>query len=183
MAAMEIAIAAWMNPTRTAGLTAILFALGSCSVAWIKAARAGRERGLAAVLTALEALLLLDMIFDVRWLLHGFLDTEAMANSMYGERFGPQRIALGVISLAILAGLGLTLRRFRGRPGATLAVFGGILSAYCWFVEVISLHAVDSLLYHTAFGLMRVSFVWISCSLMTSAGILWDEFRVPAYDR
>jgi hypothetical protein len=183
MAGLELAIAGWLNPTRFVGLTASLFALGSCSIAWAKGRRPRHQRRLAAVLTALETTLFLDMIFNVRWLLHGLLDSEAMAHSVYGERFGPQHIGLGVVGIAILAGLGLTVRRFRGRPGAMLAAFGGILSVCCWFVEVISLHAVDSLLYHAVFGVMRVSFIWIGCSVMTSVGVLWDAFKASAPDR
>jgi hypothetical protein len=127
-----------------------------------------------AVLVVLEAALLLDMVFSVRLLLHNLLAGIATANKLYFMRAGPQQVALGLLGIAVMVGIGLAFRLFRGRPGACLAACGSILSLCFWWVEVISLHAVDSLLYHRVNGVMLVRMAWAACSLMMGVGILWD---------
>jgi len=138
---------------------------------------------LAAVLTVLEAALLLDAVFNGGWRVHSFLDNEAIARNVYDQRFGPQHVALVFLAIAVAAGIGLTLRLFRGRPGASLAACGCILSLCFWCLEVVSLHAVDALLYRRVNGVMLVRLIWAACSLMTSLGILWDTFAARAHDR
>jgi len=72
----------------------------------------------------------------------------------------------------------LAIRRLSGgRPGASLAVSGALLSLILWCIEVVSLHQVDHILYHSLGGLMAVSLLWILASLMTSIGILLDSSR------
>lgn len=170
-----------LNPTRIIGLAAYAFALVSCAIAWVRGHRSQRRRRLAVILTALETALLLDSVFNGRWLLHDSLSRLAMANHLYGERFGPQHVALDLLGSAVVVGIGFALWLFRGRPGASLAATGGILSLGCWWVEVISLHAVDSLLYQRVDGVMLVRLVWAACSLMMGVGILWDTFAKHAH--
>jgi hypothetical protein len=131
----------------------------------------------------MEAALILDMAFRGRWLLHNLLANLAKADHLYAGRSGPQHIALYLLGCAVAAGIGLALWRFRGRPGGVLAAGGGILSLCLWWVEVVSLHAVDSLLYHPEHGIMPVKLAWAACSLMTGAGILWDSFSAPTHAR
>jgi len=178
-----ISIAEWSNPTRIVGLSSNLFALLSCGIARVRGGGAPHGRWLASVLAALEAALFLDMVFDGRWLLHDLLDSEAIASNLYAFRGGPQVAALGLLGGVVVAGIVFTRRRLLGRTGAYLAVCGGILSLSCWCVEVISLHAVDAVLYHIVDEVKVVGFVWIACSLMTSAGILWDAFATNTHAR
>lgn len=176
-----VSTAGLLNPTRMIGLTAYAFALVSCAIAWVRGHRYRNRRRLAAILTALEAALFLDSVCNGRWLLHNSLARLAMANHLYGERSGPQHIALDILGSAVAVGIGFALWLFRGRPGASLAATGGILSLGCWWVEVISLHAVDSLLYRRVDGVMLVRLVWAGCSLMMGVGILWDTFATHAH--
>jgi hypothetical protein len=174
-----IFLARSLSPARIIGLTAFLFALVSCVIAWVRGrGNAPHPRRLAAVLTLLQAALLLDVAFNGRWLLHDMLANVAKASSLYGDRSGPQHVALALLSGAVVTGFGLALWTFRGRPGAALAACGGILSLCCWCVEVISLHAVDGFLYRRVDGVMLVRLAWAACSLMTGAGILWDTFAM-----
>jgi hypothetical protein len=53
-----------------------------------------------------------------------------------------------------------------------LAVSGSLLSVVVWCVEVVSLHAVDHILYHLIGKWMVVSALWILACSMTSIGIL-----------
>lgn len=171
-----VSTTAWLSPTRAIGLSAYLFAFVSCVVAWLKSSGPPHRKRLAAILAELEAALLLDMTFDVRWMLHALVDRVAMAKGVYGLRAGPQVVMLVLLGGIVAGAMGLALWRFRGRTGASLAACGGILSLSCWCAEVISLHAVDAVAYHVVHGVMLVSLAWIACSLMTGVGILWDAF-------
>ncbi len=83
--------------------------------------------------------------------------------------------------LAILfVSLYFSLRLFRAKPGALLAVSGALLSLITWCIEVVSLHQIDAVLYHQVWGFMVVSFVWIAGCLMTSVGILFESRRANA---
>jgi len=48
-----------------------------------------------------------------------------------------------------------------------------LLSVVVWCVEVVSLHAVDHILYHSIGKWMVVSALWILACFMTSIGILF----------
>jgi hypothetical protein len=173
-----ISITGWLSPTRTIGLTAYLFAFGACAVSWFRGHGAPERRRFAAVLTVLEAALFLDMVFNGRWLLHGLVDRAAIAKGVYGERSGPQIAMLFLLACATATGMGVLLWRFRGRTGASFAACGVFFSLICWCVEVVSLHAVDAMLYQTFHGFMAVCLAWITCALMTGLGILSDTFPV-----
>jgi hypothetical protein len=128
----------------------------------------------------LEAALLLDAVFNGRVRVHSLLDSEVIARNMYDQRFGPQYAALVLLAIAVVGGVGLVFRLFRGRPGACLAAFGCILSLCFWCIEVVSLHSVDSFLYHRVSGVMRISAARAVFALMTCVGILWDVFAARA---
>jgi hypothetical protein len=178
-----ITLAGWLNPTRVIGLSTNLFALISCAFAWTGSRGTPRRRQLAAVLAVLEAGLVVDMAFSFRSLLHDLLENEAIAKGLYAQRAGPQIAALGLLSAAAAAGMGLAFQRLRGRTGAFVATCGAILSLSCWCVEVISLHATDTVFYYTVDGVMLVSLCWIACALMTGIGILWDASAARALTR
>jgi hypothetical protein len=167
-----------LNPTQIIGLTTYFFAMVSCGFAWANVSGDARGNRLAAVLAVVEAALFLDQVFSGRWQLHDLLDREAIAWGVYSERTDPQIAMLCVLVASAGAGIALTIWRFRKRVGASLAVSGGVLSLSCWCVEVISLHAVDAVLYHAVNGVMLVTLVWILCALMTAGGILWDTFSI-----
>jgi hypothetical protein len=169
-----ITLAGWLNATRIIGLSAYLLALVSCAIAWAYGHGAAHKRRLAAVIGALEAALLLDMALDGRWWLHDLLENELIARRLYPLREGPQVVALGILGIGAVAGIGWALWSFRGRAGASLAACGAVLSLACWGVEVISLHGVDLVFYREIYGVKLVAGVWIACALMTGMGILWD---------
>jgi hypothetical protein len=53
-----------------------------------------------------------------------------------------------------------------------------LLSLVLWCIEVVSLHAVDHVLYHLLGPWMLVSLVWVFAGLATSVGILIDARQV-----
>jgi len=75
-----------------------------------------------------------------------------------------------------IAATGLALRRFRGKPGAYVAICATLISAVFWFTEVISLHQTDAILEHPAGtgSIMRIMVVWIVSFATTAVGILMD---------
>ncbi len=167
-------LAGWLNPTRFIGLVSYAFAAICCGIAWGKNRKTARGSRLAAVLAIMDAGLFLDLAFSIRWQLHDLLEGEAIRENLYAQRSGPQLAALGLLGAAAAAGIGLAFQRLRGRTGAMMAACGAILSLGFWCVEVISLHATDKVFYHTVDGVMLVSLCWVTCSLMTGLGILWD---------
>lgn len=171
-------IAVSLNPTQIIGLTANLLAMLSCLVAWAKVGGAPHRNRLAVILAILEAALFVDMLFNGRWRLHDLLAGEAMARGLYAGRTDPQIAVLCFLAGSALAGIGFIVWRLRKRPAALLAACGGFLSLICWCAEVVSLHAVDAMLYHRIHGFMAVIAVWITCALMTGLGILWDTFPI-----
>jgi len=168
-------IAGWLSPTRTIGLIAYAFAAICCGIAWARSSGTPHPSRLAAVLALLEAGLFLDMAFSVRWHLHDLIEAEAIRKNIYAQRVGPQLAALGLLSVAATAGMGLALQRLRGRPGTILAVCSALLSLSLWCAEVISLHATDRVLHHAVGKVMMVGLCWFACSTMTGMGILWDN--------
>lgn len=181
-----IASEEWLSSTRVSGLLAYGTAFVCCAIAWQRAkvwekTRANHLRPvsrLAAELMVIEGVLLLDIAFNWRWMLHGLFSGIAQSQNEYEQRRGPQEIALAILAGLLLAGLFAILRIFRNRLGALLAVSGVLLSGIFWCVEVVSLHAVDHILYHPLGPFMMICVVWILGCLMTSIGILIDSGQV-----
>ena len=169
-----IASREWMGLTRACGLVAYGIALICCAIAWIRP-KAGRTTArVAAVLTAIESALLLDMAFNWRWKLHQAVMDFAIQRHEYGERRMPQAIVVSLLFALLLLGLFLCWRSFRHRGTTLLAVSGTLMSVIIWCIELVSLHAVDHVLYARIGGVMAVAFLWILSAGMTSIGILLD---------
>ena len=164
----------WISPTRMVGMAAHLLAAIVCGFAWVQNKRRFRSFRLVASLAMLEVALLLDAAFNWRWMLHGFLANTAVANGVYGQRRLPQVLALLALSGMASYALIFACWRLRTRPGAILAIFGGVFSAAFWLVEVVSLHATDIVLQARLGPVMVVAVVWVLTSAATAAGIYWD---------
>jgi hypothetical protein len=171
----------WLNPTRAIGLIAHGTAVTCCGIAWVREKNQRQDWRLAALLTLIESTLLLDIAFNWRWRLHLFVGDVAQRRHEYELRHEAQSIALVILAALLLLGLFVTQRFFRREPGALLAVSGSLLSVAVWCVEVVSLHAVDHILYHLIGKWMVVSALWILACSMTSVGILL--FRVAPKPR
>jgi hypothetical protein len=164
----------WLTPTRATGIAAYLVATACCCIAWARTRHLLNVSRLAAFLAAVEAALLLDMVFNLRWWIHQQLMDLAQQRQEYEMRRSPQLIAIVILAVLLMLGVVSALRILRARPGALLAVSGVLLSLALWCTEVVSLHAVDHILYHLLGPWMLVSLVWVLAALMTSVGILLD---------
>jgi hypothetical protein len=165
----------WLTPTRESGLAAYGIALVCSAIAWRRAWRGRTASSLAARLTLIEALLLIDMAIDARWKLHQLLADAAQGRHDYDLRRLPQTVVVAVLAGMLIAGLLIAVRLYRGRAGALLAVSGALVSVVSWCIEVVSLHPVDSLLYRPVGSVMAVSLVWTTACVSTSVGILIDS--------
>jgi hypothetical protein len=164
--------------TRAGGLVAYATAATCCGIAWIRTKAGRRTSRLAAVLTLIESALLLDMAFNWRWKLHQALMDFAMRKHEYSQRGLPQLIVVILLGALLLFGWLVAWRSFRGRGTTLLAVSGALLSLVLWCIEVVSLHAVDHVLYYSLDGMMAVTLLWLLSCTMTSVGILLE----PQYD-
>jgi hypothetical protein len=172
-----IASGEWLTPTRSVGIAAYGVAVACCGTASALTRGERTVSRIAAWLTAIEGILLLDMIFNGRWILHQLLLDFAQRWHEYELRRLPQVIAVAMLAEILFIGLFVALRLLQESIGTLLAVLGALLSLVTWCIEVVSLHQVDAVLYHPIGSLMAVSFVWIAACTMTSVGILIG--RVP----
>jgi hypothetical protein len=170
----------WLNPTRASGLVAYGVAFTCCAIAWVRTKGQRGASRLPLLLMAIDGALLLDVAFNWRWMLHGLVGAYAQGHHEYEMRRFPQLIALVILAGLLLLGLFVALRIFRDRMGALVAMSGVLLSLITWCVEVVSLHAVDHILYHTIRNVMVVSLAWILACLMTAIGILIDARHANA---
>jgi hypothetical protein len=167
----------WLTPTRASGVVAYGLALICSGVAWTKSRPNPRVSRIAASLTAIEGLFLLDIIFNGRWLLHNWIGSLALSHNAYQLRRLPQFLADVLLLAVFLFVTVYILRRFRAMPGILMAIGGATLSIIVWCVEVVSLHQVDVILYLTLGPFMVVSYLWLLASLATSIGILFAAFE------
>ncbi len=165
----------WLTATRATGMIAYGVAFTCCIIASMLAKGDRAKSRLARILALFEVLLFLDIVLNLRWILHQFFMDEATHVALYASRRGPQAVVLIVLVLLFLLGLRVVSQKFRGRCGALLAVSGTLLSLIVWCTEVISLHAVDHILYHPVGRWMSVCFLWVIASAMTSVGILVES--------
>jgi len=157
-----------MNPTQVVGLVACLIAALLCARA---ARRSSAARGLWGGLTALYGLLTLDLAFDLRMALRGWLVEAAKQAGDYGLRREVQPLLLAALALAALLGAWLLLRRLGDAP-ARGAALGAAASLAVVATEVVSLHAVDAVLYRPLGPVMLIAWVWSGCAALVSFSAL-----------
>jgi hypothetical protein len=167
-----ITIGEWLNPTRAIGLLSYGTAATCCGIAWVREKNQRQDWRFAALLMLIESTLLLDIVFNWRWVLHQWLMDTAQRAHEYQVRRIPQLIVLMSLAGFLLLGLLRVGRLFRGRAGFSLGVSGVLLSLVLWCTEVVSLHQVDHVLYYRIGKIMTVSLLWILACLMTSIGML-----------
>ena len=169
----QVMIAAVMSisPTHEAGIVSHLLTAVACGIAWTKSR--GKNR-LTATLGLLELFLLFDAVLNWRWILHGFLVKTARELMVYEQRTLPQEVSTALLACATLVAAAIAIRQFWNRPGACLAICGGLISAGFWAIEVISLHAIDSILERMVGPMAIIASVWIVSSALIIFGVLWD---------
>ncbi len=108
-----------------------------------------------------------------------FLVKTAMELMVYDQRTLPQEVSTALVASATLIAAATAIRRSWNRPGACLAICGGLMSAGFWAVEVISLHAIDAILERLVDPMSIIAFVWIVSSAFILLGVMWDAKAFP----
>lgn len=138
-----------------------------------------REAGLALLISIVECLFALDMVFEWRIMLHTFWADLFMKYNLYNQRHTIQLDLLFVLGCALLLVLTRAFFRFRSRKGSLLAVAGLSMSLTVWAMEIISLHETDSGLYHMVNDVMVIAILWVIACLLTLLGV-GIAARMPA---
>src|SRR5277367_59313 len=84
-----IASEEWLTPTRATGIVAYGIAMVCCGIAWARTRRLRTISQLAALLTVIEGALVLDMVFNWRWMIHQELMDLAQRWNEYDIRRSP----------------------------------------------------------------------------------------------
>ncbi len=164
----------WIEPTRAIGLIAYGTAFVCCSIKAVSLLSRRQAARFAAMLMLLEGSLLIDMAFNLRWRLHQTLMEVAIQKHEYGQRSLPQVIIVAVVAGLLLISVDVARRSLDRRGMRLIALSGAMVSAALWCIEVVSLHAMDQVLYYALFGVKAVSLIWIVSCTMTAIGILLD---------
>jgi len=147
-----------------------------CIAAWASYRKRNQPSRLFAALSVVQFALLLDMVFNWRWKLHAYGMQEAMLEGVYWERRSPQLVVLAILASLVGCGAVVVLCRLRYRPGAAIAMIGTLMSCGMWAGEAISYHYLDLILYYRVEGVMFVSLIWVSLTLITCFGV-WKDRR------
>jgi hypothetical protein len=169
----------WLSPTRLTGLTAFTASLLACVWRWVMYRKRDVSRRLYAVLAGMQLCLLLDMAFDWRWKLHDLGVRVTTGLGIYDLRQTSQLLALAVLFLTVVLFSIFIFYKFRRRLGLALALTCTLLSVGLWWVECVSLHYLDEVLYRMVGVVMMVSLMWVGLALVTCLGIWLDGSRRP----
>lgn len=152
------------NATQMAGLGATASAMVACVVA----AKAPWR-----LLAVFHGVLFLEILLGLRHQIHALAGRGLMAEALYGER-RPMQIAL----LAGMLAAGVLILWLAGRqkhlPAKVGMLSSGLLAAL-FVVEVISLHAIDAVLYRRIGPLMVIGFLWVALCGITALAALSDR--------
>jgi hypothetical protein len=165
----------WFSPTRATGIAADIASFLACGWGWWNS----RQRSVScrpfALLATVQLYLVLDMVFNWRWMLHDFGAQAATLLGLYSLRRSPQLAALGLLFLLTIFLSILILHRFRSRIGLGVAAISTSLAFGLSCCESISFHYVDVVLYHFIGRIMMVALLWASLALMTCIGVWMDS--------
>lgn len=146
------------NPTQLTGVLAFAVATIACAIASRRTQ--GRDMRLWALLAAVNFLFFIEIFAGFRHRIHDFADGLLMARGLYDERRAPQEmIVMSVGAIAFLfVLLPLLLRRFS--TTARLAASVTIAVSALFAIEVVSLHAIDAVLYRWIGPVYLIGWMW-----------------------
>lgn len=173
----------WFSPTRATGIVADSASFLACGWGWWSSLKRFVAYKPFALLTIVQFYLVLDMVFNWRWILHGLGAQIATGLGLYSLRRSPQLLALILIFLLVVFISTSILYRFRSRIGLGLAAIGTFLSFELCCCETISYHYVDLVLYHFVGRIMMVALLWVSFALITCLGAWIDSAAIDSGGR
>jgi len=150
------------NPTQITGVLA--FAAAACACAWAATRAGGRRDSVWLPLALLHALFALEIVFGLRHRVHGAVDVFLIDRGWYGQREPLQHALLVAALLTGGAGLVGLLRWSRSNRASTPAVLAGCVVLALFGLEMISLHAIDAVLYRPIGPVMLIGLLWAGCA-------------------
>lgn len=155
------------NPTQILGVLVFVAAALACALA------ARRSRGRAAsvwkLLAVLQIVFVAEIVLGLRHLIHGVVDAFLQDRGWYAQR---QPVQLGLLAVALLAGgagLVAVLRWCRSHRAAAPAVLASCAVLGLFALEMISLHAIDAVLYRLIGPVMLIALLWAACAAVVVA--------------
>jgi hypothetical protein len=149
------------NPTQLAGLLA--FAASTAACVW--AARRQHSGGWT-VLAVVHAALWLDILLNTRHRAHDVVNAALVALGLYGSRVWLQAaLLLALVAVVVLA--------WRVRRRASAAVAATAVLVALVFVEAISWHESDRVLYTHVGPLLLIAYAWLACAAI----VAWSALR------
>lgn len=146
-----------MNPTQAAGLLIFAIAVIAC----VRTARL-RFEPVWRWLALLSLYCLLDVAFDIRHLLHGWVNGWLVQLGWYAKRRPYQILLLVAVALLVLVPLALRTRKiWQMDRTAGVAVLACVAGVGVLLVEAVSLHAVDAIMYRQAGPVPVVGWLWV----------------------
>jgi hypothetical protein len=164
------------NPTQLTGLLAFALATAACVIA---ARRGGAQRARWWRMAALQALCFLEVLLGFRHRAHDLVDALLQARGWYAAR-GPLQVALLAAALCLAALTFVALIRLR-RVDTSVWTAAAATAAALWLfaIEMVSLHAVDAVMYIRLGPLLLIGACWAACA----AVVAWAALRSPALSR
>lgn len=157
-----------LNATQLTGL----LAFGGAAVACARAALMGRGR-LWWVLCAASSAFAIEVVAGLRHRGHDLIDALLQAQGWYGSR-GP--VQVGLIAAVLLIGVWALVRLLRWRAAdgcARAAVIACSVVLGLFFIEAISLHGVDTIMYAYVGPVKAIGWAWAAAALATA----WAALR------
>lgn len=155
------------NPTQILGVLAFAAAAVACALA------ARRSRGQAAsvwkLLALLQIVFVIEIVLGLRHQIHGGVDAFLQDRGWYDQR---QPVQLGLLAVALLAGVAggvAVLRWCRSHRAAAPAVLASCAVVGLFALEMISLHAIDAVLYRLIGPVMLIALLWVACAAVVVA--------------
>jgi hypothetical protein len=155
------------NPTQITGVLAFAVAAIVCALA------ARRSRGRAAsvwkLLAVLQIVFVVEIVLGLRHLIHGGVDAVLQDRGWYAQR---QPVQLGLLAVTLVAGIAAlvaVLRWCRSHRAVAPAVLASCAVVGLFALEMISLHAIDAVLYRLVGPVMLIAVLWAACAAVVVA--------------
>lgn len=151
-----------MNATQLTGIVAFGAAALLCFRArWVQ-------------IGAINAVLAIECVFGLRHRIHDL--AVHLMGPLYADRGSVQILLMGLI-LALLAGSGMLLLLSKRRLAPAHVTSATLLAVALFSIEVISLHAVDAVLYRFVGDVMVIGWLWLALALVIAIGALRAKSR------
>ncbi|MBB5687113.1 hypothetical protein [Sphingobium boeckii] len=155
------------NLTQIAGILAFVIASLACLIA-SGARRKSRDLSIWRGLSIVYGLLAIEMIAAMRHRIHDFVNALLKITGEYSARSGLQEMLIAALAIVILTAMGLYLMRLGKIKASTrLAASATMTLVGLFLLEMISLHAIDAILYRPIGPLMVITYLWIAASTVT----------------